>query len=345
MAVKTVNKKTKDVTKTQAFKDWFGDSKVVDKKGKPLVVYHATTQKFFEFDRERGNAEGWFGLGFYFTDSLLDATNNYLSSGADLTNRIERLTDRYSSKLEDEYDDIIDDKKSIAKEYGLTPNQVTALGDFRSLAKHLAKKELKGEYELTLPFYLSLQNPLDLRRNGTYYDAQEVYNEEDDSYEENEDSLTNKLYEAIRVVSYDDYFNEYNNIDFQQVFDDIGSGIDYQWEGTSAYSVDKAFRSSSALLDVGDEYGNSVSYEFIRRVYEEMGFDGIIMDADLEFGSRKKMGKSMIMDEGTTHFIAFEPNQMKLADGTNISFRKDTNDFRYEKGGKMTTFVYEIGGL
>jgi hypothetical protein len=31
------------------FKRWFGDSKVVDAKGKPLVVYHATDEKFDEF--------------------------------------------------------------------------------------------------------------------------------------------------------------------------------------------------------------------------------------------------------------------------------------------------------
>lgn len=29
-----------DQTETVAFKEWFGDSKVVDKDGKPLVVYH-----------------------------------------------------------------------------------------------------------------------------------------------------------------------------------------------------------------------------------------------------------------------------------------------------------------
>jgi hypothetical protein len=34
--------KRKDQTQTKAFKAWFGDSKVVDENGKPLVVYHGT---------------------------------------------------------------------------------------------------------------------------------------------------------------------------------------------------------------------------------------------------------------------------------------------------------------
>ena len=53
------------------FYKWFGDSKVVDEEGKPLVVYHGTTEKFDEFNKEKigegsGNY-GHYGYGFYFT--------------------------------------------------------------------------------------------------------------------------------------------------------------------------------------------------------------------------------------------------------------------------------------
>ena len=37
-------------TETPEFKRWFGDSKVVDADGKPLVVYHGTPNSFSEFD-------------------------------------------------------------------------------------------------------------------------------------------------------------------------------------------------------------------------------------------------------------------------------------------------------
>lgn len=57
-------------TATVAFRDWFGDSKVVDDDGKPLVVYHGTGSDFNVFDYskigEQGRAEG---AGFYFTDN------------------------------------------------------------------------------------------------------------------------------------------------------------------------------------------------------------------------------------------------------------------------------------
>ena len=42
-----------DQTETRQFQRWFGDSKVVDKDGEPLVVYHATDAEFTVFDRDK----------------------------------------------------------------------------------------------------------------------------------------------------------------------------------------------------------------------------------------------------------------------------------------------------
>jgi hypothetical protein len=55
---------------TEAFKKWFGKSKVVDAEGKPKRVYHGTSADFKEFDPKNlghGNDEN--GIGFYFTDN------------------------------------------------------------------------------------------------------------------------------------------------------------------------------------------------------------------------------------------------------------------------------------
>lgn len=50
-------------TETEAFKNWFGDSKVVDADGKPLVMYHGTTNVDKILDG--GFKDGW----MHFTDS------------------------------------------------------------------------------------------------------------------------------------------------------------------------------------------------------------------------------------------------------------------------------------
>lgn len=57
-------------TETEAFKKWFGDSKVVDADGKPLVVYHGTAADFTEFDRNMSGAAteaNWSLMGHFFT--------------------------------------------------------------------------------------------------------------------------------------------------------------------------------------------------------------------------------------------------------------------------------------
>ncbi|CAM5356022.1 hypothetical protein SSTU70S_05524 [Stutzerimonas stutzeri] len=56
-------------TEGEAFGRWFGDSKIVDEQGKPLVVYHGTKADFSEFDsRKSGTSDdGLVGKGFYFT--------------------------------------------------------------------------------------------------------------------------------------------------------------------------------------------------------------------------------------------------------------------------------------
>ena len=49
----------------QAFYKWFGDSKVVDEQGRPLVVYHATNADFDTFDVKMAKK----GKGFWFTNN------------------------------------------------------------------------------------------------------------------------------------------------------------------------------------------------------------------------------------------------------------------------------------
>ncbi len=51
-----------DQTKTAAFRKWFGDSKVVNENGDPVVLYHATKSDFNEFSPD---GRGAFGRGIY----------------------------------------------------------------------------------------------------------------------------------------------------------------------------------------------------------------------------------------------------------------------------------------
>jgi hypothetical protein len=68
---------------TANFRRWFGDSKVVDEKGEPLVVYHGTKVDFSEFSREffGSGMSGAARNGFFFTSDPVEASD-YASGSA-----------------------------------------------------------------------------------------------------------------------------------------------------------------------------------------------------------------------------------------------------------------------
>lgn len=54
------------------FQEWFGDSKITDKNGEPMVVYHGTDADFESFDDSKlqQNFGSKVGRGIFFTESL-----------------------------------------------------------------------------------------------------------------------------------------------------------------------------------------------------------------------------------------------------------------------------------
>lgn len=68
---------------SEAFRRWFGDSKVVDADGKPLVVYHGTAKDFVAFDNSKTGANdmGLWGRGHYFSSGPTSANSYALRQG------------------------------------------------------------------------------------------------------------------------------------------------------------------------------------------------------------------------------------------------------------------------
>ncbi len=73
------NQEGKLATESDAFKNWFGDSKVVDAEGKPLVVYHGTASDVAAFDPSTSGTKSKTGAPegtFFFTDKA-DVASSY----------------------------------------------------------------------------------------------------------------------------------------------------------------------------------------------------------------------------------------------------------------------------
>lgn len=92
---------------TDAFKAWFGESVVVDGSGRPLVVYHGTSDDVAAFDLDHPNRKdsGWLGTGVYATsDPVLAGSYARLKHGAAAPNIMPlfaRLVNPYYATLKE----------------------------------------------------------------------------------------------------------------------------------------------------------------------------------------------------------------------------------------------------
>ena len=299
---------------TPAFKKWFGKSKVIDENGNPLVVYHGTTHTFDTFDLKNANIENHYGKAFYFTDSKTDVNSNYIGEGPDLTQRIER-------RAESIFSEMFTDKKE-------PKYNSAAYKKAKDKARELARKELSGGSMNVLPVYLKMENPLILDGdNQTRFEL----NYDEETGDESGSGID--LYNAVlRAATQFD-------VDGQEVWNDVFSKIPEPTDFT-AREFDAAMRESEKVAYIEDRNDGSLAgNDFIKEVYSWAGFDGIIMDADKEFGSGRKMGQAMAMDEGTKHYIVFDPANIKSIDNQGTFDTNNPNIYMQNKNqarGRIT---------
>lgn len=93
--------KVNPITKTKAFRDWFGDSKVVDENGEPLVVYHGTDMDFNEFSNKLKQRSAGTKGGFWFTDnsSLAESYTEFGNYNKEAYERALKYGDIYGNSI------------------------------------------------------------------------------------------------------------------------------------------------------------------------------------------------------------------------------------------------------
>ena len=294
----------------QNFQNWFQNSKVVDDGGRPLTLYHGTTHDFDEFNPEIGETGNYFGSAIYMTDSPDDASINYGIKGPDLENRVERRHDQLMHDLED-------------------PDQLPGQEEDEENQKRMyekARKELIGPAERVLPVHAAIQNPLYLTRahdsqigNRNWVDFKKIFNiaayPPDQSDFESED----EYYEAQ-----DEYFETSGNQMFEEISDTLRSAFyesddeaNYKWADFSEHvlgplldkameeegevkphDINKIIRENSYMAD------HFNPGETIKKFFQKLGYDGIIMDASDYF-------PNMNYTDDAKHYIIFDPTKVK----------------------------------
>lgn len=110
-------------TSSPQFKKWFGESKVVDKKGNPIVVYHGSNYSFDAFGYEKMGEKGTSeGRGFYFSQSEKTAKGygkNLVKAYVNISNPAS-LTEKTITKS---------DIKKLIKSHGNIADAISNWGD------------------------------------------------------------------------------------------------------------------------------------------------------------------------------------------------------------------------
>ena len=197
---------------TPEFQRWFGDSKVVDKNGDPLVVYHGTAYDFSEFSPERlGSNTGAASAraGFFFT--ARPKTAEYYAKG-----QFPNLESAAKAK------------RQIAYVYD------TPTGEYQEGARVIdIKFSEEGTTPNIMPVYLSLQNPLTYDFKNKVYRDKKYWELIDQAKKEGRDGVILK--------------NTYDSGEYSR-FDAIIRG---RFKGEDIYIIFEPTQIKSAIGNIG----------------------------------------------------------------------------------------------
>lgn len=298
-------------TRSQAFREWFGASKVVDEGGDPLRVYHGTLSTFDEFDPTRSNPEGDSGAGLYFTDSVEDANENYSHiKGPDIETRITARAERLES--DHDFD------KGLQRRVRAWLEAHPTHEDIQDAFEALAKEDLGITHGgATLPVYLRIERPflVEPGNGGTFLDFNQSYDGETDEYGEPHGKLV-EFMSAIRGIA-----SEYRDGSVDGALTRLYEE-GYDGGGISAGKALELLRDDESFAYYTDDEGRMVRGEIIRRALERVGFDGII-----DRTVHRKFSNMRGVRRDTAHYIVFSPEQVKSAIGNRGTYNRRSRRF------------------
>lgn len=321
-------------TESPYFKKKFGNTKVVDDAGEALPVFHGTSGDFDEF--RPGSPNSAFGSAIYTSNSVNDVNINYArAEGPDIKNRVVREIERIQDLDEVPDQEVLDAAKRYIDEVGyaslpflekaIKEQDVSYILDATGevagsveniLIDTIARKRVLGDGNFSvMKTYVNIENPVYLDPSGnkgrTTFNLDIEYDDEGNFVGESGSVI--ELLETIDDVADNFETSPANARNLKQFISQ--EAIDGE---VDAFDIFKEVKDGNYYFET--EMGEAANSEFIRQVFENMGFDGIVADAHYFFGPRdgsrgfQKLGMEGVTP-GTYHYMAFKPEQIKSATG------------------------------
>jgi hypothetical protein len=321
------------LVRTPEFKAWFGDwendpknaSKVVDKNGEPLVVYHGSPNDFNVFKFR--DTYGWENTnkGFYFT------YNPYV---ADIYASVNGLVKPYFLNIRNPYQH----SKNIV---GFIKEQKKGYDGERGDGMFNSQPFL--EIVAYTPEQIKLADGTNTTFDGNNPD---IRFDKGGLIAPNgkKSNLTPEQYNLVRTPAFKAWFGDWENDpeNSSKVVDSNGEPlVVYHTTDNEFFVFDKKKSKEGFFFSPNKErilvYGKKITKSYflnIRNPSHELfktdlkyligkGYDGI-----MDYGFSEKINESLY------EIIVFYSNQIKLADGTNTTFDGNNPDIRFKKGGR-----------
>lgn len=266
------------------FYNWFGDSKVVDEQGRPLVVYHGTYADFDAFNKNMVSNYSAYSKNFYFTENKQRATdygNKILSVYLKSDNlfdvelnlptredieKINIILAKDGLKLEGDYgfDGMYMTGENFLNDLGVMTEQ-----DYDYLLREIGYDGIKSKDE----FIVFEPNQIKSTSNrGTYSEGENIYYQvknlpkQKGKIKGSFDALT----KSIKITSEADfstYQHEFAHFWLDNIWNYVNSGM-------ASEKYIKEFESIKKWLGVKGNYLTREQHEKFARAYEKYLYKG-----------------------------------------------------------------------
>jgi len=365
------------LVRTPEFKEWFGDwendpanaSKVVDENGEPLVVYHGTNEyQYFRssnpnekiyFDPKKSNlAPRTIGGGVYFTSNIIIAERF-----SDMQFAVECFLSLKNPKIIDGFEKDIEEIipqenpiKYLNNDSIIVKNTYDAFGDIVGVKKFLSdifivKKSTQIKLADGTNTTFDGSNP-DIRfsKGGEVLLAPNG----------NPSNLTPEQYRLVRTPAFKKWFGDWEKKPktASKVIDENGEPM-VVFHG-SPKKINKFSEKKSrggfyffnnkdeaqGWAGYSDGYNSGYIYQCFLSIKTPFKADNYrdIQHSDWSYIDRlESFGHDgIIWMPNFDEIVAFEPTQIKLADGTNTTFDSNNPDIRYAEGGYLSERIKTI---
>ena len=272
-------------------------------------VYHGSLKNFTEFNPSTSDIEGHLGKSIYTTDNPLDASRNYANlSAPDITAKAARdVNNAYDNKIKSHK--IISDVrlKRIKKLRALKNPETKAKQELKDLLRKEAREKeflsdkkqwvdkFKDNEGVVYPLAIRKGNQLDVTWNTKDdIDFNPVWDDAGENIIKENENLTN-LHDSLYRQA-----NKYN-FNYDSALSQLDDFVDYY----PANVLDNNLRRNSALLDAVDVNDMQVQNEIRRKIYDDMGYDSVKINANDNFG------QLMNGIDNTNHHMIFNPANIR----------------------------------